>query len=203
MTRGVSDITAVVTLIAPARTVVKAGTTGGAVARSAISTPGRARVAEEVLEFEVDTVAALIGSLVVLDTSVDVVDGSRGNVVVVAVGISALGAQSGRVGAGAEVEVRRRAVETCTTTDGDIVILAGGGHIAVLEAPDTARDSRRDKEGVGVRRGALLREIIVGTTITDRRHGLAESESSEASNNEKSSHVKIKIEKKKNQKKEI
>lgn len=34
-----SDITAVVTLIAPARTVGKAGTTGGAVARTAIARP--------------------------------------------------------------------------------------------------------------------------------------------------------------------
>jgi hypothetical protein len=143
-----------------------------------------------VLEFEVDTVVALAVSLGVLDTSVDIVDGCRGNVVVVAVDISALGAPSGRVGAGAEEEGRRRAVETCTTTEGDIVILAGGGLIAVLEAPDTARDSRGSSEGVGVRSEALLRELIVVTTITDRRHGLAESESSKASNNEKSSHVK-------------
>lgn len=35
-----SDITAVVTLIAPARTVGKAGTTGGAVASPAIARPG-------------------------------------------------------------------------------------------------------------------------------------------------------------------
>lgn len=130
-----SCITARVALIAPARAVGEASTTAGAVAAVAIAGPGTGRGARELPDIKDHPVATLVNTpRIVVSTAVDSVEVHISIPVVRALGDGA-SADLGEDIAGAEGEVRERVVETCTTTEGDIAVVAASDGHRVLEAP--------------------------------------------------------------------
>jgi len=171
-----------VTLIASARAVGPAGTVAVAVAAVAVASPGTSRGALEVLHLEVDIAVGISAPRIIVDTAIDAVDGLISVPAVRALGVAAA-RDPALVSVCAEEKLRERVVETDTTTEGDIIVVAARGSHGVVEAPGVL-----DGAGEGVD-SATGQAVVgaVGAVALD-----TESNGSEESNKEEGPHVQKK-----------